>query len=1756
MPYFNFTYDINVGLEQCLGFELAAAIWSQFLTDEVTINLHIVATDTLADGQAVGGAIPLFHEQHYGVYQEYVKQDATSVEDVLVLNSQQTGNTVDVLIGNEVVDGNSTILLTSAQAKALGMQERIQLENGTTWDRDLVDSNALDGYILINKGYDWNYDFTRQSDAPEGTLDFLTMALHEIGHALGFVSGIDGLMDMVELYSGQSHAQGFTPLDLLRYSDASLALDNPDGAVADLTGGIQSEFSLDGETALGTFSSGINGDGYQASHWERFQHALGIMDPTLGYQERTSISHLDLQAFDVLGWDVNYGVLEQGLDLHALYAQAKAVVAQDFGTSISAIDSALAHDQEWYTLGYSGWWQTLSTQMTLLGYGSVWDAFESDLVALAHVAFSDALESTLQEVGTERFWETLEAKILELGSGKFWQAAEATVLDLGSAKFWQNFEGQLLELRSAKFWQELEASFFELGSGKFWQSFEDQMLQLGSAKFWQSFELQMLELRSAKFWQELETDILALGPGKFWQTLESQVIEETSSDVLQTVETAFDLGSSGLWQALKSRILEEKAADAWQELETNLLDLRSGKFWQSLDIQLLELRSAKFWQELEDGLLELQSAKFWQTLDPFLATLDTAENAFNNEHHQVADGGVGGSNTVVFYSGNDDDIVAGDHKQDRIKSGGGDDLIDGKGGHDVLWGEEGRDIIYGQDGNDHIYGGADDDLLMGENDDDDLYGESGHDVISGGAGDDIVSGGEDNDDLHGGAGRDVVSGGEGDDRLDGGSNNDILIGGYGKDQADGGSGNDLIYGDNLSEPEAATLLELRQQLQQQSVDSDAESSTENSFTSTISANPIRVEVEDMSLSGNSEIYTGWKYDSEDIVRTSSTSTATTTFTGEAGRYLVVARYFDEDNGQASLSVTMNGDLLDNWTLDQDNDHYYTRTIAQEIQLNSGDAFTITLTANGNDEANFDYLEFVPLDGLFVTHLDPQPNTDSSNSNPSDSTSSSTDPFSASDFSSHFSSNSTSSTSSDSTANVDSETIRVEAESMTFIGDYSAANYSFASNGQLIEISNQGQGKALTAFAGTTGFYNIIVGYHDEDTDGTAHLSAHLNGIELDQWHLDQNIYSSSANSNNLVTRTVASGVVLSTGDIFELAGLRGEGRSDEAARVDYIEFVRIDNPTITSNETMTESTEPVINEVVISGDPIRIEAETMNLNGYSIENTSVASNNRLIRTSSSGTATTNFTGDTGYYNIIVAYYDEGDGLGQITANLAGTELDTWQLNQALGGIYASSDNFVTRTVATQIHVQTGDELILEGLREYNEFARIDYVEFIPVSAPVLNQSTSTSISTENDDFLQGGSGSDIVLGGEGNDIIYGESPFSNAVHVPNETELEYNDILVGGEGDDALYGNKGDDFLYGDSAENSTTSSLNNELVGHWTFDDADGTQVMDSAGDHTGSMIKMDTSQWTTGIVGGALEFDGGKERVEIGDRATLDITNTLTLATWVKADTFRDYSGLIVKGSDNIAYGLELMRDGSLSLETNYGSFTNASNYNYWGSEAKLTAGQWSHVAVTYDGSTVKFYIDGQLDSTHQADIVFGTNNESLVLGADLVEASNFDGVLDDARVYSRALSVHEINQIVAGESTSRSDASTESGNDVLYGGAGNDSLDGGAGNDVLDGSDAIALGISEQDTLIGGADADTFVLGSTLQSYYQDNGNADYALIKDFSSANDRLQLHGHSDSYHQQQQGDDLYLYYYGNSLDLVAIFENITTLDLNQISSFA
>ncbi|MBV6623465.1 MAG: NF038122 family metalloprotease [Rivularia sp. (in: Bacteria)] len=311
---FNFTYGSQVTYEQMLGFEMAGKYWSHYLKDDFTINMFIDSTGNLPEN-VIGGALPGMKSYSYNFFQNKFNKDKSSRDDNLAFDSFNNGRNDDyhVMVDGKEIEGINKVNMTRANAKALG----------------LISGNhkEIDGYIMIsnldniNGNFSWNYDYLNH-EVSANKLDFFSMAVHEIGHNLGFVSSGDNLGFRKAIKESQTTNQkitatkineSITVLDLYRYSYQSKkfvhSVDKQKG-IPDISIGGKPFFSDNrGEFNIGELSSGedseFGGNGYQASHWKPRDGKLGIMDPLLRLGQRRQTTFEDRNAMDVLGWDVD-----------------------------------------------------------------------------------------------------------------------------------------------------------------------------------------------------------------------------------------------------------------------------------------------------------------------------------------------------------------------------------------------------------------------------------------------------------------------------------------------------------------------------------------------------------------------------------------------------------------------------------------------------------------------------------------------------------------------------------------------------------------------------------------------------------------------------------------------------------------------------------------------------------------------------------------------------------------------------------------------------------------------------------------------------------------------------------------------------------------------------------------------------------------------------------------------------------------------------------------------------------------------------------------------------------------------------------------------------------------------------------------------------------------------------------------------------------------------------------------------------------
>ena len=384
--------------------------------------------------------------------------------------------------------------------------------------------------------------------------------------------------------------------------------------------------------------------------------------------------------------------------------------------------------------------------------------------------------------------------------------------------------------------------------------------------------------------------------------------------------------------------------------------------------------------------------------------------------------------------------------------------------------------------------------------------------------------------------------------------------------------------------------------------------------------PISLEVEDMNLSGLTVETLAGVSSGDQHVRISdfgapagTTGTASSVFTGASGTYDVILAYFDENDGQSTIDITIGDDstsILLNQDLPGGGASAATRTeatVLSGVTVNNGDAITLTGILDPFEFARMDVLTFQPTGGPAnqapTAVNDPNGSTDEDNP----------------------------------------VTIAVLAND---------------SDPDLDPLT--------------------VTGVNTSGTQGQ--VSINPNGtVDYDPGSAFQFL-----NQGESAT------------DSFEYSISDGRGGADSA----------------TVTVTVDGLDEPP--------GPISLEVEDMSLAGLTIETLAgVSSGDQHVRISdfgapagTTGTASSIFTGASGSYDVILAYFDENDGQSTIDITI-GNDSSQITLDQDLAGGAASAATLTQATVLSSITIDNGDAITLTATLEGQEFARMDLLTFQP-----------------------------------------------------------------------------------------------------------------------------------------------------------------------------------------------------------------------------------------------------------------------------------------------------------------------------------------------------------------------------------------------------------------------------------------------------------
>ena len=212
---------------------------------------------------------------------------------------------------------------------------------------------------------------------------------------------------------------------------------------------------------------------------------------------------------------------------------------------------------------------------------------------------------------------------------------------------------------------------------------------------------------------------------------------------------------------------------------------------------------------------------------------------------------------------------------------------------------------------------------------------------------------------------------------------------------------------------------------------------------------------------------------------------------------------------------------------------------------------------------------------------------------------------------------------------------------------------------------------------------------------------------------------------------------------------------------------------------------------------------------------------------------------------------------------------------------------------------------------------------------------------------------------------------------------------------------------------------VEHKLVAWWKFDEAEGSNVGDSSGnDFAGTLFGNPQWQPTGGKIGGALAFDGIDDYIDCGSHASLNLTEGVSVAAWIKLNGPTEDQKIVSNQGGVSGYKVSIY-DNKVELEIRGSSL--AINRGVEGGTV-LEPGTWYHIVGTYDqGVSIKTYVNAKLDRELETTSILAPSTGTLKIGRESFDYGDmywFNGLMDDLRIYSYALSDAEVAALYAGE------------------------------------------------------------------------------------------------------------------------------------------
>lgn len=389
------------------------------------------------------------------------------------------------------------------------------------------------------------------------------------------------------------------------------------------------------------------------------------------------------------------------------------------------------------------------------------------------------------------------------------------------------------------------------------------------------------------------------------------------------------------------------------------------------------------------------------------------------------------------------------------------------------------------------------------------------------------------------------------------------------------------------------------------------------------------------------------------------------------------------------------------------------------------------------------------------------------------------------------------------------------------------------------------------------------------------------------------------------------------------------------------------------------------------------------------------------------------------WNHITVSYSDDDLNNHPTIYINGTAQSLTQNNPPVG----TPDSDVGNTMRIGYGGGCGFDGIIDDVRVYDgSLSSTEVSEIYGATGGTCSVSTCAAPSGTTGEIVFN-TDYDVMQYCNGNNWIAMGPPGDGGAGCTNPTglaaELRYNTDL------NVVQYCEGDEWVAVIGINNASIPTSG--LVGYWTLDETSGSAIADSSGNSNDGTwsdgVNNDiTEETVAGKVNTAPAFDGSDTAVSLGSPAALDniFNGGGTIAMWFNANSTGEagYGRLFEKATGAGAangYSLTIMSAPSITFWREFSGGDGT-----WGN-IPITWGDWYHIAVVYDDSNASnnpvIYLNGMAISTSNSNSSGTAASDAasnLVIGNSDASSRTFDGIIDDTRIYDRALSSAEILSI----------------------------------------------------------------------------------------------------------------------------------------------